>query len=208
MPSKFTQVVARSPISSDGHLAEPIEHAECETSHRALENIPLPCNISAASPCSTPGSNTSPGPLPYLFLSILGTLTYFSLVVFNASLSTFETLVDYLPNIRILKLRSFVLEPDEKPVVVFTALEKLYVDYIHPDRLEFFNKFAKLELEYEELKVGSLSSEAVFLESALQIRANTVKYNHRTSMWATSTCPRHQNSASLPCPLGFKLYPW
>jgi len=112
------------------------------------------------------------------FSTFRGTLTYLSLKNFSTSFSAFVTLVDYFPSIRTLQLHSFVLEPDEGPVPSLPRPPRgrLHIEYVLPDRLEFFNKFVKLELEYEELRVDSLDAGTEFLESALQISSNTVKY--------------------------------
>jgi len=111
------------------------------------------------------------------FSAFRGTLTCLSLKVINTSFSAFVTLVDYFPNIRTLQLRPFVLEPDEGPAPSLSRplRGKLHVGRVQLDNLEFFNEFAKLKLDYEELSVGFLSTETEFLGSVFQMSANTVK---------------------------------
>jgi len=155
------------------------QSTEYETSHGTPENTSPLYTISTPSPCTKPGSNTSRKTnFHTCFSTFRGTLTYLSLENFSTSFSAFVTLVDYFPNIRTLQLHSFVLEPDEGPVPSLSRplRGRLHIEYVLPDRLEFFNKFAKLELEYEELRVDSLDAGTEFLESALQISTNTIKY--------------------------------
>ena len=79
------------------------------------------------------------------FSAFRKTLTDLSLRTIATSLGAFVTLVDYFPNITTLQLRSFVLEPD----------------------LEFFDRFAKLDLEYEGSPYDPFMYEKrMFLESA------------------------------------------
>ena len=106
-------------------------------------------------------------------------LTCLSLDNFTTSFSAFVTLVDYFPNIATLRLDSFLVEPDEEPVPSLSRplRGKLYVYEVLPDRLEFFNRFAELDLEYEELTIdsGCIPMGATFVESALQLSRRTVK---------------------------------
>ena len=112
-------------------------------------------------------------------------LTHLSLDIFITSFSAFVALVDYFPNIRILQLRLLNLERDNGPIPTLSRplRGKLYVqcvqDYSLELSLEFYNQFAKLEQEYEELTIDpySLSSSAKtkFLDGALQISTATIK---------------------------------
>ena len=106
-------------------------------------------------------------------------LTCLSLDNFTTSFSAFVTLVDYFPNIATLQLDSFLVEPDEEPVPSLSRplRGKLYVYEVLPDRLEFFNHFAELDLEYEELVIDSrcIPMGTMFLKSALQLSTRTVK---------------------------------
>ena len=106
-----------------------------------------------------------------------GTLTQLSLADFATSFSAFVALVDYFPNLRTLLLQSFTLEPDEGPVPSLSRPLRGRIHVHQVSCLEFYNRFAKLDLEYEELVINpSLTSLGIaFLESALQISAGTVK---------------------------------
>jgi len=112
------------------------------------------------------------------------TLTFLFLEFFSTSFSAFVALVDYFPNITTLRLRSFDLEPDKKPVPTLSRplRGKLYIQTTKDDPLElvFFSRLAKLDPEYEELVVdaGSLSPNrrTKFVESVLQISTGSAKY--------------------------------
>ena len=112
------------------------------------------------------------------FSAFRGTLTYLSLDVFATSFSAFVTLVDYFPNIRSLQLGVFMLGPDETPVPSLSRplRGKLRFNLLQSGPLEFFNRFAMLDLEYEELMIESFGYvDPSFLESALQMSTGTVK---------------------------------
>ena len=108
------------------------------------------------------------------FSAFRETLTHLSLENSATSFSAFVTLVDYFPNIGSLRLHSFILEPDKGPVSTLSRPLRGRIHVGQVDRLEFYNRFAKLDLEYEELVIDPL--EMTFLESALQISASTVKF--------------------------------
>jgi len=116
------------------------------------------------------------------FSAFRETLTHLSLETVTTSIGAFITLVDYFPSITDLQLRSFVLDPDEGPVPSTSRpfRGKLRVSCVHDDPLEFFDRFAKLDMEYEELVIASFAvftyKQRQFLESALQISASTVKF--------------------------------
>ena len=119
------------------------------------------------------------------FSTFRGTLTSLSLGNFATSFSAFAALVDYLPSITELELDPLVLKPDETPVSLLSRplRGKILVHEVNTDDLEFFNRFAALDLEYEELVIDSpfLYMGSKFLESALQISPGTVKFLKVTS---------------------------
>ena len=108
------------------------------------------------------------------------TLSTLSLGPFATSFSTFVTLVDCFPNITSLELGKVILKPDEGPVPVLSRSlrGKVHIWGAQVGRSEFVDRFAKLCLEYEELVLDSFyySMGSTFLEDALQISTNTVKY--------------------------------
>ena len=113
------------------------------------------------------------------FSAFRETLTYLSLTNSATSFSAFMTLVDYFPNIETLELRLFVLRPDEEPVPSLSRpfRGKLHIHGLLVRSLEFFNRFAELELEYEELVISPKPvMGAKTLMSILQISSRTVKY--------------------------------
>ena len=114
------------------------------------------------------------------FSAFRETLTHLFLNSFTTSFSALVTLVDYFPNITTLELGSPVLEPEVGQVPSFSRplRGKMHVHEVRDDHLEFFDQFAKLNMEYEELVIDSffLFVEARLLESVLQISRNTVKF--------------------------------
>ena len=113
------------------------------------------------------------------FLAFRETLTHLSLDNFITPFSAFVTLVDYFPNITTLELRTFVLESDEGPVSPLSRplRGKIHIHRGQSNHLEFLDRFAKLDLEYEELVIDSPSFvNRKFVESALRISAHTVKF--------------------------------
>ena len=119
------------------------------------------------------------------FSAFRDSLTYLSLEIFSTSFSAFVALVDYFPNITSLQLRSLELEPEEGSVSSLSRplRGKIRVQEVGTEDLEFFNRFAELDLEYEEMVIGStrLSMEEQFLESALRISASTLKFLRLTA---------------------------
>ena len=114
------------------------------------------------------------------FSAFRETLTCLSLDTIATKFSAFVALVGYFPNITSLKLNSFALEPDEGPVPSLTQplRGKLRIR-VQVDSPEFFDRFAKLNLEYEELVLGRCCitlMETKSLGSALRISASTVKF--------------------------------
>ena len=112
------------------------------------------------------------------FSAFRETLTSLSLANFATSFGVFVTLVAYFSNITTLELHSFVLEPDEGPVPPLSRPFRGEL-VVQADDLEFLDRFAQLDLEYEELAIESSSSmfwDAKLLESALRISTNTVKF--------------------------------
>ena len=124
------------------------------------------------------------------FSAFRGTLTYLFLNAFITSFGAFLTLVDYFPHIKTLRLRSLGLESDERPIPSLSRpfRGKLHVhhavDHFQADFSKFYNRFANLNLEYEELVIESSSSNfggIAFLESALQISPGTVRFLRLTT---------------------------
>ena len=114
------------------------------------------------------------------FSAFRETLTYLFLDFFTASFSAFVTLVEYFPNLASLRLGSYTAEPDGGPVPSLSRplRGKLHIDEVLATHLEFFNRFATLDLEYEELVIDTSLTvfvETNFVESALQICTNTVR---------------------------------
>jgi hypothetical protein len=114
------------------------------------------------------------------FSAFRETLTYLSLEAFATSFSAFVTVVDYFPNITTLQLSLFDLSPDEGPVPPLSRplRGKVQVFEVRGHCLEFFDRFGKLDLAYEELVINSpfLSLTAKFLESAFQVGTSTVSF--------------------------------
>ena len=116
------------------------------------------------------------------FSAFRETLTYLSLDTFITSFSAFVTLVDYFPNTRTLRLRLFELEPDKElvPALSRPLRGKVYVQYLDNNSSEFYDRFAKLDQEYEELTIDTSSLSAFAktkcLGSALQISTASVKF--------------------------------
>ena len=102
------------------------------------------------------------------------------------------TLVDYFPNIATLELRSFALEPDGGPIPPLSRPLRGKV-HIHrvSNHLEFLDRFAKLDLEYEGLVIHSPSffRSTKFVEGALRISANTVAFLSLTAELQQSNQP-------------------
>lgn len=116
---------------------------------------------------------------PACFSAFRGTLACLSLNIFRTSFSAFVTLVDYFPNLRSLRLCSLLLEPDKGPVPPLSRplRGKVHFRDIPARGVEFFDRFAKLDLEYEELIIDStLSMKTRVVESALQTSPSTVKF--------------------------------
>ena len=144
------------------------------------------------------------------FSAFRGSLTYLYLDAFVTSFSAFVALVDYFPNITTLELDSFVLRPDKGPVPPQSRPFRGKI-HLHAQAhfLEFFDRFAKLDLEYEELVIDTplfIFKETEFVESALRVGASTVKFLRLTAELECeypSPAPFIE-TASLPTPLTFK----
>ena len=119
------------------------------------------------------------------FSAFRETLTHLSLENFPTSFNTFVALVDYFPNITSLQLCSLQLEPDEGSVPSLSRplRGKICLREVEAGHLEVFNRFAKLDLEYEEMVIDSFyfTVGETFLESALQVSASTLKYLRLTA---------------------------
>lgn len=119
------------------------------------------------------------------FSAFRETLTSLSLETFAMSFGAFVALIDYFPNIAALQLRSFEMERDKGPIPSLSRplRGQIHVLDVQADWLGFFDRFAKLDLEYEQLVISSsfLAIEAEFMEKALQISPSTVKSLRLTS---------------------------
>ena len=110
------------------------------------------------------------------FSAFRETLRDLTLEIFFTSFGAFVMLVDYFPNITTLKLAMFTAIPAERPVPPLSRplRGKICVDFMRTDCVGFFNQFAKVDLEYEELVIGSrIRTEP--LESILGLSTSTVK---------------------------------
>ena len=118
------------------------------------------------------------GRFPTCFSTFRKTLTYLSLHAFTTSFSAFVTLAGYFPNITTLSLDLFMLRPDEVPVPQLSQplRGKLRVCEVESDCLEFFDRFAELDLEYEELLLDSSRVDVTFMERVLRVSTSTVKF--------------------------------
>ena len=107
------------------------------------------------------------------------TLTHLSLDAFTTSFSAFVTLVNYFPNITTLQLSSFALERDMGPVPSLTRPLRgtIHVHCVRAHCSRFFDRFSKLDLEYEELVIDPPWSMGwKFLEGALRTSPGTIKF--------------------------------
>ena len=111
------------------------------------------------------------------------TLTDLTLDYFIASFSAFVTLVDYFPNITTLLLGPFETKPDEGPVPPLSRpLRGKVCIRARNGCAQFFDRFATLDLKYEELVLMFCDGEErKNLGSALQLGARTVKYLRLTA---------------------------
>ena len=112
-------------------------------------------------------------------------LTRLSLDVFATSFSAFVALVGYFPNIGNLELHLLELERDVAPVPTLSqplrgklhvqCVQEFFLEY----SVEFYDQFAKLEQEYEELTIDtytlSVPIKAKLLGIALQTSTATIK---------------------------------
>ena len=117
------------------------------------------------------------------FSAFRDTLTLLSLIHFTTSLGAFVALVNYFPNIKTLELFWPMLEPDEGPVPSLSRplRGRLFLLNVIPNSLEFFNQFAKLDLEYDELAIDPDFIGTEVLESALRISTRTVRFLRLTA---------------------------
>ena len=174
------------------------------------EYFPALCNLRSLALFNIRVERISEENFRTCFSAFRETLTHLSLDTFVTSFGAFVALVDYFPSITTLRLRSFDLEPDEGPVQSLSRPLRgsLHV-HIHANLPEFANKFAKLNLEYEELVIdGSTSryTETKFVESVLQIIPSTVKFLRLTAeLQRKQPLPTVTKTASLLSPFTFKL---
>jgi len=144
--------------------------------------LPALCNVRGLKLFSAEVKHISEAQFQPCFSGFRGTLTYPFIDYIFASFGAFVALVDYFPNLRTLELRMYGLGRDEGPVPPFSRPPRGRL-HVHPssgDPSELLSRFAKLDLEYEVLVIEPLTSRYLdrprFLESALQISPNTVKY--------------------------------
>ena len=113
------------------------------------------------------------------FSTFRETLTTLLLQSPDTSLSAFLTLIDYFPNVTTLTLSSLVMEPDQGPVPLLSRplRGKIHIHEYTTDYLEFFDRFAKLDLEYEQMIISTYFRllDTKILESVLRISTSTVK---------------------------------
>ena len=190
---RWVNGVARS--GSKAHLLEHVrslshrrgrttrtKHPIRDLAQESGEYLSALCNIRSLTLSNIQIEHINEDQFRICFSAFRETLTYLSLETVATSIGAFVALVDYFPNITTLRLRSFVLEPDEGPVPSSPRpfRGKLHVCCSQNDRLEFFDQFAKLDLEYEELVIDPFAlfthEKTKFLESAFQISASTVKF--------------------------------
>ena len=182
---------------------------ECKTWHGTVENTFRPYEISTPSRYPVTGSNTSPMTSFILVSQRSAEPSRLGLKGFTTSLSAFATLIGYFPNITTLELDSFNLEPDNELVLSLSrplrGKLELNFDWLRTNSPEFVNRFAKLELEYEELVIKSPNSiwtDTEFLQSSLRVSTSTVKFlkviAELESEWSISTLVK---TMSLPNPL-------
>ena len=113
------------------------------------------------------------------FSAFRETLTGLTLELLTTSFDALVNLVDYFPNVVTLRLSPSILELDEGPVPPLSRplRGKLHIYYTEHDCLEFIDRFARLDMEYEELVIGSwFGLPTRFMESSLQLSPGTVKY--------------------------------
>ena len=129
------------------------------------------------------------------FSAFRETLTYLSLENFATSFSAFVTLVDYFPNIATLQIDWFEVESDERPVPSLSRplRGKLDLRGVHEDCLEFFDRFSKLDLGYEELAISNsyMIAEEIW-ECILRISTSSVKFLRLTDEHEREQTP-HQH---------------
>lgn len=106
------------------------------------------------------------------------TLTSFSLRSVAMSFSMFVTVIGYFPNITTLRLGSFTLRPDERPVPPLPRplRGRIYL-YDIGSRWRFIDRLAELDLEYSGLIVQFHSSVVTeHFNRMLRLSEKTVKY--------------------------------
>ena len=114
------------------------------------------------------------------FSAFRETLTHLSFVSLATSFGAFVTFVNHFPNITSLELSLSVVRPDDGPVPPLSRplRGKLHVHKTITNCVEFFNRFAMLDPEYEELVIDSsiVFSRTEFVEIALRISPRTVRF--------------------------------
>ena len=115
------------------------------------------------------------------FSAFRETLKFLSLENITTSFSAFVPLIDYFPNVTTLEILYPEIEPDEEPVPPLSRPLRgkvlIHIRFVPDNFPEFLDRFAKLDLEYEELEIScTFAMETPCLESALRISPSTVKY--------------------------------
>ena len=147
------------------------------------EHLSALCNIHSLTLHDTSAEHVTKE-FPTCFSAFRETLTYLSLTDFATSFGAFVTLVGCFPNMTTLRVDSLKLEPDEGPVPQLSQpLRGEIRVHEFPGDLEFFSRLSGLDLEYEKLVIVSTHYHMVtiFLESALQISPNSVKFLRLTA---------------------------
>jgi len=115
------------------------------------------------------------------FSAFRETLTNLTLDLFATSFSAFVSLIDYFPNITALQLGALGLEPDEGlvPSLSRPLRGRIRIRPPHPNCLEFIDRLAELNREYEELVIDPTNftfMRTEFFGRILQLGTGTVKY--------------------------------
>jgi len=161
-------------------------------------------NVYSLTLCNTQVEHVGEDQFRTRFSAFREALMHLSLEI-TTSIGAFVALVDYFPNIINLQLPKLELEPDEGPVPPLFRPFRGSV-CIRDVQLEFLDRFAKLNLEYEELAIGPSTYEnRRYLESALQISMNTVRFLRLgTEIRCEQPSLTPIKTTSLPRPLTFK----
>ena len=120
------------------------------------------------------------------FSAFRQTLTNLSLHSFETSFSAFLLLVDYFPNITTLRLSLLALKPCEGviPSLSRPLRGRICLGCATSTRMEFFDRLAKLNPQYEELVLEpTLYVEAEVAGNFLRLCASTAEYLRLTAIF-------------------------